>query len=131
MNNKTEVCYPNLQIPLNQKLRLKQRADAVNRLHKQTPKSAYARCLVVHIDGRSSSNQDIDVFFYHHKSSSKGKRLATTLRDTMKAKYKAAQPKRGYEGSVTSNRNLYIINTTAQNDDPRKEFHIVDINLST
>jgi len=109
-NNKTEVCYPNLKIPLNQKLRLKQRADAVNKFHKQTPSAAYARCLVVHIDGRSR-NQDIDVFFYHHKTSSKGKRLATELRDTMKAKYKAAQPNRSYEGTV-STRNLYMIDNT-------------------
>lgn len=109
-NNKTELCHPNLKIPLNQTLRLKQRAHAVNQLHKQTPPSAYARCLVVHIDGRSR-NQDIDVFFYHHKTSSKGKRLATQLRDTMKAKYKAAQPKRSYEGTVSS-RNLYMINNT-------------------
>ncbi len=109
-NNKTEVCYPSLKIPSNQRQRLKQRADAVNRLHKQTPNYAYARCLVVHIDGRSR-NQDIDVFFYHHKTSAKGKRLATVLRDTMRAKYKAAQPNRSYEGTV-STRNLYMIDNT-------------------
>ncbi|MGK0239947.1 MAG: N-acetylmuramoyl-L-alanine amidase [Candidatus Pelagisphaera sp.] len=90
--------------------RLKQRADAVNKLHKKTPSATYARCLVVHIDGRSR-NQDIDVFFYHHKTSTKGKRLATDLRDTMKAKYKAAQPNRSYEGTV-STRNLYMIDHT-------------------
>lgn len=109
-NNKTELCHPNLKIPSNQKQRLKQRADAVNRLHKQTPNSAYARCLVIHIDGRSR-NQNIDVFFYHHRTSSNGKRLAISLRDTVKAKYKAAQPGRPYEGSVSS-RNLYVIDNT-------------------
>ncbi len=109
-HNKTEVCYPNLKIPINQRARLKQRADAVNALYRKTPQNAYARCLVIHIDGRSR-NQDIDVFFYHHKSSENGKRLASSLRDTLKAKYKQAQPNRVYEGTV-SHRNLYMIDHT-------------------
>lgn len=106
-NNKSEVCTPNQRIPSDQRKRLKQRSDAVNKIYR-TDTSPYKRCIVIHVDARSK-NQKIDVFFYHHKKSSASKRLATEMRDMMKRNYKASQPNRSYEGSVSS-RSLYVIN---------------------
>ncbi|WP_196885328.1 N-acetylmuramoyl-L-alanine amidase [Aureivirga sp. CE67] len=107
--DKDEVVHPNLKIPLHHGKRLKQRANAVNKLYKKN-KPKYQRLIVLHVDSRSK-NQNIDVFFYHYKGSKTGKSLATTLRNTFKKNYKKHQPKRSYEGTV-STRNLYMVNNT-------------------
>ncbi len=101
-----EVCYPDLEIPLNQIKRLRQRTDAVNKLYKQNPR-AFQRMIVVHIDSRSK-RENIDVFFYHDEGSKTGKKVATILQKTFHEKYNEHQPGRGYNGTVTS-RNLYVI----------------------
>ncbi|WP_196890696.1 N-acetylmuramoyl-L-alanine amidase family protein [Aureivirga marina] len=107
--DKDEVVHPNLKIPLHQGKRLKQRTDAINKLYKQNKKK-FQRLLVLHVDSRSK-RQNIDVFFYHYEGSNTGKSLATTLRNTFKRNYKKYQPKRSYEGTVSS-RNLYMIKNT-------------------
>jgi len=107
--DKDEVVHPNLKIPLHHGKRLKQRANAVNKLYKKN-KPKYQRLIVLHVDSRSKK-QNIDVFFYHYKGSKTGKSMATTLRNTFKKNYKKHQPKRSYEGTV-STRNLYMINNT-------------------
>ena len=99
-----EVCYPNLPIPRNQLERLKQRTDAVNKLYAQN-KNAFQRMICIHIDSRTHS-QNIDVFFYHDKRSTKGEKAAKILQQTFQEKYRINQPGRGYKGTVTS-RNLY------------------------
>lgn len=107
-NNRTEVCYPNLKIPLNQKARLHQRAAAVNKLYRsKNAGSEYKRCIAIHVDARKK-NEMIDLFFYHHSSSRIGKRLAETMRKTVKEKYRINQPGREYKGTVGS-RNLYVL----------------------
>ncbi len=96
-------------IPLNQMDRLKQRTSEINRLYKKD-KSAYKRCIIIHLDSRSKRKQ-IDVFFYHTKGSRKGKEMANTFQQTFDSKYRKHQPRRGFSGTVSS-RNLYILRKT-------------------
>ncbi|MBL4575256.1 MAG: N-acetylmuramoyl-L-alanine amidase [Opitutaceae bacterium] len=104
--DKDEVCYPDLKIPANQKSRLRQRKNAVNKLYSKH-KGRFQRLIVIHIDSRSQG-ENIDVFFYHDKRSKTGKKLVTNLQETFDRKYKQYQPGRGYRGTVSA-RNLYII----------------------
>lgn len=104
-----EVCYVNKKIPRNQILRLRQRTRTVNTLYMKH-KGAYQRLIVTHVDSRSK-NKNIDVFFYHHKNSKSGKRLATNILESFKQKYAKHQPNRDYFGSVSS-RGLYLIKNT-------------------
>jgi len=96
-------------IPLKQINRLQQRTQEVNRLYRKDAE-AYRRCIVIHVDSRSKRKQ-IDVFFYHHKKSKSGKKLALQLRNTFDEKYKRHQPSRGFTGTV-SDRNLYLLRNT-------------------
>ncbi len=104
--DKDEVCYLNSVIPLSQIARLRQSTKAVNDLYLQN-KGKFQRLVVIHVDSRSMK-ENIDVFFYHDKESTTGKKLATTLMQTFGQKYAEHQPNRGYNGSV-SERNLYVI----------------------
>lgn len=103
-----EVVYGGKTIPLNQIERLKQRVEVVNELYLKN-KNTYKkqRCIEIHIDSRGKKEQ-IDVFFYHYKSSSTGKNLAETLMKTFDEKYALHQKGRGYNGQVTW-RNLYTV----------------------
>jgi len=104
-----EVNYPNRTIPLNQVARLRQRVETVNHLYMKN-KGKYQRLIVIHVDSRSKG-ENIDVFFYHHKKSKSGLRLAKSIHETFKKKYKRYQPNRTYTGSF-SYRNLYLVNFT-------------------
>lgn len=97
-------------IPLDQNERLKQRSIAVNMLDRKAGKG-YRRSIFMHLDSRSKKEQ-IDIFLYHARNSSKGKRLAQSLLDRLKKKYAEHQPKRGFTGTV-SERNLYVLKETA------------------
>jgi N-acetylmuramoyl-L-alanine amidase len=108
-DDKDEVCYPDLAIPVNQLKRLQQRTDAVNKLYYQH-KSAFQRMIAIHIDSRHQG-VDTDVFFYHDKRSKTGGKAAGILMDTFQKKYDEHQPGRGYAGSV-STRNLYVVKNT-------------------
>jgi N-acetylmuramoyl-L-alanine amidase len=105
-HDKDEVCYPDLAIPRSQLGRLRQRKDAVNALYAKN-KNKVQRLVEIHVDSRSKG-QNIDVFFYHDKGSSTGRKLAINLHQTFKAKYDYHQPSRGYQGTV-STRNLYML----------------------
>ncbi|MFP4847184.1 N-acetylmuramoyl-L-alanine amidase family protein [Winogradskyella sp. PE311] len=105
-----EVCYPKKEIPRSQKLRLQQRTKAVNKLYLKH-KGAYQRLIVTHVDSRSVG-KNIDVFFYHHKNSKNGKRLADHVHTTFKEKYAKHQPNRIYSGTVTSRSGLYLVKNT-------------------
>ncbi len=104
-----EVNYPNKTISRYQKLRLKQRTQSVNMLYKKHIGN-YQRLIVIHVDSRSES-KNIDVFFYHHKNSKSGKRLAENIHNSFQQKYAKHQPNRIYSGTVGS-RNLYVIKNT-------------------
>lgn len=104
-----EVNHPNKKISRNHALRLKQRTRAVNNLYLKH-KGKYRRLIVTHVDSRSK-NKNIDVFFYHHKKSKKGKSLTQSIYDSFKQEYAKHQPNRTYSGTIGS-RNLYLINNT-------------------
>lgn len=108
--DKDETCGPNGKIPLNQKKRLRQRAARINSLHKKYKKKGFKthKTIVIHVDANRSSKRQ-DVFFYHHKSSKKGKRMAESIHRTFESKYAKYQKGRGYSGSVTP-RGLYMTN---------------------
>jgi len=105
-----EVNYPNKRIPRSQRLRLRQRTESVNALFRKHGK-AYQRLIVTHVDSRSVGEK-IDVFFYHHKNSKKGKSMANALQNTFKKKYARYQPNRKYAGTVASRSGLYVIRNT-------------------
>lgn len=105
-----EVAYPNKTIPLNQRARLEQRVKVINALHKKH-KGKFQRLIVTHIDSRSKG-QNIDVFFYHHKKSKNGKKLAESIHKTFKSKYKKYQPNRTYSGTFENRTSLYMVKNT-------------------
>ena len=105
-NSKRETCMGK-KIPLNQVERLNQRCETINRLHRKEKSSKYKRAIFVHVDSRSRNNQT-DVFFYHAVNSKYGKRLATEIQKTFRAKYKKFQPNRGFDGTVSA-RDLYVL----------------------
>jgi len=108
--NTSELCHPSQPIPRNQRERLQQRADAVNRLYHSEKNIPYRRCIVIHIDSRSSW-QGIDTFFYHSDISETGRRMAETLRGTFEEMYQRHQPGRGYAGTVVT-RHLFMVDHT-------------------
>lgn len=107
--SKRETCMGH-RIPLSQLKRLKQRSEAVNDLYRKDKNTTYKRCIVLHVDSRTRGKR-LDVFFYHHPNSSKGKRLADELADTFSEKYGEHQPKRGFNGTVSC-RELYVVRKT-------------------
>ncbi len=96
-------------IPLDQVKRLDQRCTAINQLY-QKDKASYKRVVFIHVDSRSKGKQT-DVYFYHAKGSSAGKKLATSIRKTFDQKYDKHQPNRGFNGTVSA-RNLYVMRNT-------------------
>lgn len=108
--DKDELVLPDQTIPLNQKDRLEQRVDAVNKLYLKH-KGKHQRLVVTHVDSRSKG-QNIDVFFYYHEKSSNGKKLAESIHDTFKKKYKKYQPNRSYSGTFEDRSNLYLVRKT-------------------
>ena len=108
--DRDEVVYPDKKIPLDQLERLKQRVDVVNDLFLKNS-GTYQRLIVTHVDSRSE-DKNIDVFFYYHEKSSKGKRLAESIHSTFQKKYKKFQPNRDYSGTFTDRSNLYMVKNT-------------------
>ena len=107
--DRDEVIYPKKMIPLDQMKRLRQRTETVNELYKKH-QGAYRRLIVTHVDSRSKG-ENIDVFFYHHKKSKNGKKLAESIHKVFEKKYKKYQPNRDYNGTF-SHRSLYLVNYT-------------------
>lgn len=105
--DRDEVNYPSQKVSLNQRERLRQRTEAINQLHAKH-KGAYQRMLSIHVDSRSKG-QNIDVFFYHHKNSSFGQKLAQNIHQTFTTNYNRHQPNRNYSGTVSDRSSLYVI----------------------
>lgn len=106
-----ETCYPDSKIPLRQLDRLRQRSKAINSLYtkyKKQGKKQLAICL--HIDSRQNDKR-VDMFFYHHTKSTRGKEIANVLHATIKEKYDYYNPWRGYDGDVSA-RDLYMLRET-------------------
>jgi len=99
-------------LPLKQKARLVQRAAEINRLYRGYKKQGKGKqtAIFLHVDSNNEHKQQ-DVYFYHHKKSKSGKKLAKNIRDTFDKKYKKYQKNRGYKGTVKP-RGLYVLNFT-------------------
>lgn len=108
--DKDETCGSNNKIPLNQRKRLQQRASYINKLYKRYKRKGYKthKTIVIHVDANRSSKRQ-DVFFYHHKASKEGRRMAESIHRTFESKYAKYQKGRGYSGFV-SPRGLYMTN---------------------
>ena len=110
--DKDEVIFTGAKLPLRQLDRLKQRADAVNKLFykykKQKVKSQ--KLVMVHVDSRRKDKRQ-DVFFYHYGKSKSSKKLAYNLKEVFEEKYNYYQKGRGYKGYV-DNRGLYMLRRT-------------------
>ena len=107
-NNNTETCRGKV-IPLNQTNRLQQRSDEINALSRRS-NDTYQRSIFIHLDSRST-NQRMDVFFYHFSNSRGGTSLGNTMRQTFQQQYQRNQPGRGFTGTV-SPRDLYVLKNT-------------------
>jgi len=105
-----EVVYQNKTIPLGQLARLRQRTEVINKLYLDNL-GKYQRLLVLHVDSRSKS-ENIDVFFYHHEQSAKGKRLTKNIHQTFVEKYREFQPNRRYTGAFSERSELYLVKHT-------------------
>lgn len=110
--DKDEVCMDNLRIPVNQKKRLAQRADAINDLYKMYKGRGVKdqKAIMIHVDSRSVEKRQ-DVFFYYYKHSSRSKNLASNCHKTFKQKYEKYRKGRGYHGYIKS-RGLYMLKNT-------------------
>jgi N-acetylmuramoyl-L-alanine amidase len=107
-NSKTETCMGK-EIPLNQKKRLRQRADKINSLSSKS-QARYKRAIFVHLDSRSRK-QELDVFFYYQDNVRASFNLAENMRKTFRSKYEEKQPGRGFSGTVTT-RSLAVLKNT-------------------
>lgn len=110
-HDKDEYCYRTSKIPAEQKPRLQQRVDAINKLYAYHKKRGVSdknqKTISIHIDSRSVDKR-IDLFFYYHPDSKTGKKFVTTLQETIKAEYSKHQKNRRYTGTVKS-RDLFVL----------------------
>ncbi|MGR3811703.1 N-acetylmuramoyl-L-alanine amidase family protein [Jiulongibacter sp. NS-SX5] len=110
--DKDETVWGGARMPLNQRVRLKQRSDAINQLYRENEAKGYKtqRAIVTHVDSRYQ-NHKVDVFFYYNPNSTSGRSLANTMYSTIKSEYDEHQRGRGYEGVVKA-RNLWMLRET-------------------
>ncbi len=110
--DKDEEVWGRLEIPYDQKERLKQRTDIINALTEKHLKAGQTNQTIIeiHVDSRSELQKQ-DVFFYYRPESVQSLELADHIRETFSAKYRKAQGDRGFNGSV-SPRNLYTLKET-------------------
>ena len=106
-----EVCYGGLTIPLDQKKRLNQRADAINTLFNKHKKQGVKvqRALLIHVDSRNKSKRK-DVFFYHQNESDESIRISKNMLGVFILQYAKHQKGKQYEGTI-STRNLLMLRT--------------------
>lgn len=98
-------------LSVNQTIRLAKRASIINHLYRQNKRSArLQQSIFIHVDSRVK-DQRIDIFFYYQKDNPQGQELAKTIQQTIKEKYDAKQPGRGYQGTI-STRSLYMLRET-------------------
>ena len=98
-------------IALNPVKRLKARTELINTLYRKHRKTAKEqRVLAFHVDATGLRVEpQIDVHFVH--ATPGGYAVSRTLSNTMRAKYAAHQPGRGYRQRI-ERRNLYILQNT-------------------
>lgn len=101
--DKDEVVWNNLEIPLQQRERLLQRTDFINKMTAKHLKAGITDQTVIeiHIDSRSV-HQHIDVFFYYKNGNEASKKLANNMQNVFREKYENRSDRREYEGTVTT-----------------------------
>jgi len=109
--DKDEVCIDS-PIPLRQKVRLQQRASAINNLYQMYRKKGISEqiAVMIHVDSRGKNKRQ-DPFFYYYKGSKSSKKLAKNMHATFEKKYDTYQKNRGYDGYY-SHRGLYMLYNT-------------------
>ncbi len=110
-NDYHELLVDGSTISANQKTRLQQRTEIINRYYNKHKDEYKQYVIEIHVDSRTNQ-KGIDIFFYHNPGSNVGERLATTMLKTLSQKYEKAQPGRGYHGTVSS-RNLHTLRESA------------------
>lgn len=110
--DKDEYAYTRGSIPASQVKRLQQRSDIINSLYRKHKGSKYQRMVAIHVDSRAT-NENVDVFFYHHENSRRGKKLAKDILVTFDSNYKEFQPNRTYKGSVKPRSSLFVLKNTS------------------
>ena len=109
--DRDEYAYTRGSVPRGHNDRLIQRTEIVNSLYKQNKSGSYQRMVAIHVDSRSKM-ENVDVFFYYHQMSSKGKTTALDLLNTFNAKYEEYQPNRDYRGSASERSGLFVLRNT-------------------
>ncbi len=103
-----EYYYGGARISRRPRTRLQKRSDIINNLYRKNKSKAKGQyTIIIHVDSRSNS-QRIDMFYYYKRHHTEGRKLAYTLHNYVKKKYREHQPGRGYGGSVSS-RNLFML----------------------
>lgn len=110
--DKDEETWKGQKMFRGQKPRLKQRANAVNKLFEAHRKAGAKkqRMVCIHIDSRSKG-QRADVFFYYYKYSNEGRKLAKKMHKKLKDKYAVHRKGGHYSGTVNS-RDLHMLRET-------------------
>ena len=100
------------KLPRNQKLRLQQRSDAVNKLYREYKAKGYTdqKMISIHVDSQNENNRQ-DVYFFHAPGSKAGSHLAFNMYKTFQQKYDYYQKGRGYRGSVRPYEYYVLVNT--------------------
>ena len=109
--DKDEYAYTRGRIPINQVRRLEQRTDIINNLYKKHKGSKYQRMVSIHVDSRGGEN--VDVFFYYHGRSRRGRKMAGDIYKTFQGNYQEYQPGRNYRGSVKPRSSLFVLKNTS------------------
>ncbi|MFN0037082.1 MAG: N-acetylmuramoyl-L-alanine amidase [Saprospiraceae bacterium] len=110
--DKDEKVWGGLEIPYDQKERLRQRTDIINALTEKHLKVGLGdqTIIEIHVDSRSQEKKQ-DVFFYYRPESAPSLAMAEHIHQTFSSKYRKAQGGRGYSGTV-SPRYLWTLKET-------------------
>jgi N-acetylmuramoyl-L-alanine amidase len=109
-NSSDELLINGDTISTVQLTRLKQRTDLVNNYVAQNKKYKKQILMEIHVDSRIIDKR-VDIYFYYRDKCSESEKLCNSLLNTIKRKYKLAQPGRGYQGNVSS-RDLFTLRNT-------------------
>jgi len=106
-----EVLWGNVKMSRAHKPRLFQRSDIVNTLFETNKSKGVAdgnqTLIAIHVDSRTKREQ-IDLFFYYHKTQPSGKSLAQQLHRTIDSKYQKYRKSGEYHGTISS-RDLHML----------------------
>jgi N-acetylmuramoyl-L-alanine amidase len=108
-----EKAFGNKKIPVNQKARLQQRTDQVNKLYEKHrgEGTTYQRVIEIHVDSRAK-HERIDLFFYYSPGSTVGRGTAKAMYEVMKNRYAENRENGRYEGSVIPRDLFTLVNCT-------------------